>query len=170
MEWRQRFRKLITLRQEHYENVRRQETREIEEKRAEIQRINEVYLPKIEKLCKEFAKALGWKYYRRKCNIDLFGHGHEGSNEFFIKNKEGYIKLTIAVWINFWHTPSINVNYNYKEVPPYAVVIEGSKFFELSYDSGTYTPAAEFIPLNEFSEEKLANALERCFKALYKIE
>jgi len=58
MDWQRHFHNLKGLRQKKVDEYHR----EIEKKTAEMQRIHKIYSHQIEKVCREFAKAVGLEY------------------------------------------------------------------------------------------------------------
>jgi hypothetical protein len=58
MSWREHFNNLKGLEKKRADEYRH----EMERKTAEMQRIHKIYSSKIEEVCKEFAKAVHWKY------------------------------------------------------------------------------------------------------------
>jgi 23S rRNA C2498 (ribose-2'-O)-methylase RlmM len=150
MDLQERFRKVINVKQEYEQiMVRRREERE-----AEIRKTNEAFIPKIEKVCREFAKALRWKYSANKCFYqNQIYHG----NSFHLLNTSGQVYIGICVKINAEQV----------DVPPRAIVVTGSSSFA---DYGPTDFFSRVIPFNEFTEEELAKALEDAFRAYYRTE
>jgi len=133
IDWEKHFRKLADLKRKHADEL----TQEHKKRVAEMQRVNEIYAPQIDRVCRGFAKAVGWRY------------------EGLLKKKvlDDY-PITFAV-----------CHYYGKYSDEFKVTLERNGIYvEGTFDSYNYRQKSLEISLDEFTEEKLAEVFEDWYK------
>ena len=131
-----------------------QKTREVQEYQAKQElaerlRINKTFSPRIKKVCRDFSKAVGWKYIFHKDDSQKYGN-------FFTLNR------TLGHGVSR-RTRSIHINIKLAKDPK-CISVDALLFYsDQSYHS--VLRRGYGITCDAFSEEWLFGVLEACYKA-----
>lgn len=132
MGWEEYFHKLTFSKQESKDEEERQK---IEKAAVEMQ-IGKQFSPQIERVCRGFAKAFGWEYEKIP---DYWFECHD--------------------WDPYYSGSGSNFGYAILVVPERnAIRVDGS--YHPASDSFSSWQESRTIPLNEFTEERLAKIFE----------
>ena len=97
MGWEEHFRKLIHLKQKHEDREKQQKKEKIA---ADLQIAKEIG-PQIERVCKGFAKAVGWQYekigdFYFECHSRVYSDGSGPTFKFLVSPEHD------AIWVHFY--------------------------------------------------------------------
>jgi len=132
MSWEEHFQKLINLKQERKDKNEHQKKEEIAARVQLEKELAKEFGPQIEKVCKGFAKVVGWKYEKFGESLFECNSRHPYGRDF------GYEIIVVperdAIHVRCYYRPSSDNFSSWEEL--------------------------RTIPLDEFTEEKLANIFE----------
>ena len=149
MNLRERFQKLSNLEQ----TLREKEKKTDKEKIAELRKRYKIYVPLIDRVCREFAKGVGWRYA-----------GPDTKSERKI-TKTYYDIIRFPIGGN---NPSCEFTV-ILQLGSGDIFLKGEGLWGTGDSPSGWRDKSEFVCyLNDFAEEKLVTALEALFKDLLK--